>query len=224
MIYRHGKILCSFSYRGGSNVFDSSEITCPTHSKQDNRRFLNLSVHMLSLFTKHGQALLLSHLIGQASTCMDKMCPSWVTWQSGKNLLNFQNFNVGTRGFILYAQLDLAIFSGYASTAIWFWSKYFISDRNSFQRLRGNFHIDSVLCFFVLYVWMVDKSAWCCIICYYFHCDMFQLIILITSWPRTNYQRCRSKYEMDHCVKTRLIWHFHAKSKKGEKENKRGSL
>ena len=49
--------------------------------KQDNRNFqIFLSTCCRFLQTKHahydGQALLLSHLIGQAGTYMDKMCPS----------------------------------------------------------------------------------------------------------------------------------------------------
>ena len=49
--------------------------------EQDNGRFPNLSVHMLSMFTNkacdnEGQALLLSHMIGQSGTCMDNLCPS----------------------------------------------------------------------------------------------------------------------------------------------------
>ena len=52
--------------------------------QQDNPRFPDFFVHMLLMFTNmyyndyKGQALLLSHLIGQAGSCMDKMCPSWV--------------------------------------------------------------------------------------------------------------------------------------------------
>ena len=57
-----------------------TEINSDQTDKQHNRRFPNLPVHMFSMFTKHahynGQALLLSHLIGQVGTCMDKICPS----------------------------------------------------------------------------------------------------------------------------------------------------
>ena len=67
------------NYRAPMFIFDSF-----SKFKQDNRRFPNLSVRMLLMFTNKavyytdikGQALLLSHLIGQADTCMDKMCPS----------------------------------------------------------------------------------------------------------------------------------------------------
>ena len=49
--------------------------------QQDNCSFLIfLSTCCPCLQTKHanykGQALLLSHLIGQGGSCMDKMCPS----------------------------------------------------------------------------------------------------------------------------------------------------
>ena len=47
------------------------------------------------LQTKHAhgkhQALILSHLIGQSGSCMDKMCPSRVTLQNEKNQPHFQN-------------------------------------------------------------------------------------------------------------------------------------
>ena len=84
-IWRHHVFLCLFTQWKFYHI--SSYFT-----PQMMRRFRNLSVHLLSMLTNKAHIFLLSHLIGQAGIRMDKMCPSWMTWQNDKKLLHLPNF------------------------------------------------------------------------------------------------------------------------------------